>query len=122
MKFLFYNFLLSQLFLYISTFDKEWNFKNASFNLLNESNNFRFKYVIYNKTISNYEVILSKTIYKNENLIKDENIIEITNTNNKQNFSVMLIGKILIISLIIIIFYIYAQMVIFIHIIIITIN
>ena len=87
MKFLFYNFLLLQLFLYISTFDQEWNFKNASFNLLNESNNFRFKYVIYNKTISNYEVILSKTIYKNENLIKDENIIEITNTNNKQIYS-----------------------------------
>ena len=82
MKYLFYNILFLHLLIYISNNINEWNFIEASYNLLNTSNNYKYTYTIYNNKVSNYEVILTKNIYKDGTSIKDENILEIINTNN----------------------------------------
>ena len=84
MKYFFNNVLFFHLLLYISSIFNEWNFENASFNLLNESNNYRYTYIIYKNIAENYEIILSKTIFKEGSLIKDENNLDIMINNNKK--------------------------------------
>ena len=69
---------------------QEWNFKNASYDLLNQENNYKHSYVIYKANISNYDISLAKTISKNGNEIKDINNLEIIekSNNNKYSFEV----------------------------------
>ena len=89
MKCFFDNIIFFILFFFIGTIFPEWNFENASFNLLNETNNYRYSYIIYNKDVSNYELTLRKTIHKEGNVIKDENNLNIVNkNNNNEKFSV----------------------------------
>jgi len=88
MKYFFDNIIFFLLFFFVGTIFPEWNFENASFNLLNETNNYRYSYIIYNKDVSNYELTLSKTIYKEGSEIKDENNLDIINKNNNEKFSV----------------------------------
>ena len=89
MKCFFDNIIFFILFFFIGTIFPEWNFENASFNLLNETNNYRYSYIIYNKDVSNYELTLSKTIYKEGSEIKYENNLDIINkNNNNEKFSV----------------------------------
>ena len=89
MKYFFDNIIFFILFFFIGTIFPEWNFENASFNLLNETNNYRYSYIIYNKDVSNYELTLRKTIYKEGSVIKDENNLDITNkNNNNEKFSI----------------------------------
>ena len=88
MKYFFDNVIFFILFFFVGTIFPEWNFENASFNLLNETNNYRYSYIIYNKDVSNYELTLRKTIYKEGSVIKDENNLDITNkNNNNEKFS-----------------------------------
>ena len=89
MKYFFDNVIFFILFFFVEANFLEWNFENASFNLLNETNNYRYSYIIYNKNVSNYELTLSKTIYKEGGVIKDENNLDIINkNNNNEKFSV----------------------------------
>lgn len=89
MKYFFDNIIIFfLLFFFVETIFPKWNFENASFNLLNETNNYRYSYIIYNKDVSNYELTLSKTIYKEGSEIKDENNLDIINKNNNEKFSV----------------------------------
>ena len=89
MKYFFDNVIFFILFFFVEANFPEWNFENASFNLLNETNNYRYSYIIYNKDVSNYELTLSKTIYKEGSEIKDENNLDIVNkNNNNEKFSV----------------------------------
>ena len=89
MKYFFDNVIFFILFFFVEANFPEWNFENATFNLLNETNNYRYSYIIYNKDVSNYELTLRKTIYKEGSVIKDENNLDITNkNNNNEKFSI----------------------------------
>ena len=88
MKYFFDNVIFFILFFFIGTIFQEWNFENASFNLLNETNNYRYSYIIYNKDVSNYELTLSKTIYKEGSVIKNGHNLDIINKNNNEKISV----------------------------------
>ena len=83
MKYFFYYILIFHILSYIFSDFQEWNFENASINLLTEENNYEYSYIIYNNTISNYEVTLTKNLNKNGNQIKEKNILSIINNNNQ---------------------------------------
>ena len=88
MKYLFNGVLFLTLLLNISPIFQEWNLENASYNLLSASNDYKYLYIIYNKTVSNYEVILTKYIQKVGNIIQDYNILDIVNKeNNNEKYS-----------------------------------
>ena len=115
MKYLIYSLLFFHSLIYISSIFDEWNFEKASYNLLKSSNNYTYSHIIYNYSISDYDIILTKVINKADNSIDDNNFLEINDKINNDKYSFNVDWEdILIILFIIIILFIFVQKVDFI--------
>ena len=87
MKYLIYSLLFFHSLIYITSIFDEWNFEKASYNLLKASNNYAYSHIIYNYSISDYDIILTKVINKADNSIDDNNFLEINDKINNDKYS-----------------------------------